>query len=246
MRLIDKVNRFSRRALSEEEVYIFSVVLCDNEIDHDYECFSDSALETLKKLFIGRAGVFDYVSSTTNLTARIFDTELVTDNSRTTKYGASYKYLKVSAYMVRTAENKSFIAEIDGGIKKEVSISCSTAKRICSICGCNKNKGNCSHEKWKSYGGKQCYTILDDITDAYEWSFVSVPIQANAICNRPVEAEPVRHGEWLYSDIYLPNCAECSECGWKSSASGDEIPSYHYCPNCGAKMDGGCEDENHR
>lgn len=52
-----------------------------------------------------------------------------------------------------------------------------------------------------------------------------------------VKAEPVRHGEWLYNDIYLPSCAECSECGWKSSVSGDEIPSYHYCPNCGAKMD---------
>ena len=44
---------------------------------------------------------------------------------------------------------------------------------------------------------------------------------------------PVRHGEWLHNDIYLPSCAECSECGWKSSVSGDEIPSYHYCPNCG-------------
>lgn len=54
-----------------------------------------------------------------------------------------------------------------------------------------------------------------------------------------IDAEPVRCGKWLYNDIYLPNCAECSECGWKSSVSGDEIPSYHYCPNCGAKMDGG-------
>ena len=54
-----------------------------------------------------------------------------------------------------------------------------------------------------------------------------------------IEADPVRRGEWMYNDMYLPNCAECSECGWKSSVSGDEISSYHYCPNCGAKMDGG-------
>lgn len=54
-----------------------------------------------------------------------------------------------------------------------------------------------------------------------------------------IESEPVRHGEWLYNDMCLPNCAECSECGWKSSVSGDEISSCHYCPNCGARMDGG-------
>lgn len=52
-----------------------------------------------------------------------------------------------------------------------------------------------------------------------------------------IEAEPVRHGGWAYNDMYLPNCAECSECGWKSSVSGDEISSYHYCPNCGARME---------
>lgn len=54
-----------------------------------------------------------------------------------------------------------------------------------------------------------------------------------------IEAQPVRHGAWLYNDMYLPNCAECSECGWKSSVSGDEISSCHYCPNCGARMVGG-------
>lgn len=54
-----------------------------------------------------------------------------------------------------------------------------------------------------------------------------------------IEAVPVRHGAWLYNDMYLPNCAECSECGWKSSVSGDEISSCHYCPNCGARMVGG-------
>lgn len=175
------------------------------------------------------------------MTARIFDTELVTDNSRTTKYGSSYKYLKASAYMVRTAENKNLIAEIDSGIKKEVSISCSAAKRICSICGCNKNKGNCSHKKGESYGGEQCYIILDDITDAYEWSFVSVPIQANAICNHPVEAEPVRHGEWAEKksgngifDYYFI----CSECHKNTPDKAYPIAP-DFCPNCGAKMDGG-------
>ena len=53
---LKEINRFTRRELSEEDVYIFSVVLCDNEIDRDYERFSDEALETLSKLFVGVTG----------------------------------------------------------------------------------------------------------------------------------------------------------------------------------------------
>ena len=82
--------------------------------------------------------------------------------------------------MVRTDENRNLIAEIDGGIKKEVSISCSAAKRICSVCGSDRNVAACAHVRGKSYGGRLCHTVLDDITDAYEWSFVAVPAQINA------------------------------------------------------------------
>ena len=38
----------------------------------------------------------------------------------------------------------------------------------------------CSHVKGRKYGGKLCYGELNNITDAYEWSFVAVPAQKNA------------------------------------------------------------------
>ena len=178
--VLDKINGFTRREFAPEELYEFTVILCDNDIDRDFERFSDGALEKLKELFVGKTGIFDHEASTSNQNARIFGTELVTDESRRTKYGEPYKYLKASAYMVRTDENKTLIAEIDGGIKKEVSISCSAAKRKCSVCGCDKAVGSCAHAKGKTYDGRQCHIVLDDITDAYEWSFVAVPAQVNA------------------------------------------------------------------
>lgn len=177
---LDKINRFTRRPLTEDEVYVFSVILCDNEIDRDCERFSDEALDELREKFVGKTGIFDHDPSTANQNARIFDTQLVTEESRLTKYGKPYKYLKAEAYMVRTGENSDLIAEIDGGIKKEVSISCSAAKRICSVCGCERSAGGCSHIKGMKYGGELCHDILGDITDAYEWSFVAVPAQVGA------------------------------------------------------------------
>ena len=178
--ILDKINKFTRRKLTEDEVYVFSVILCDNDIDRDCERFSEEALEELKERFIGRTGIFDHEATTVNQNARIFDTELITDSSRSTAYGKPYRYLKAMAYMVRTDENKNLIAEIDGGIKKEVSISCAAAKRICSVCGCDKSIASCAHIKGRKYGGSLCHTILSGITDAYEWSFVAVPAQVNA------------------------------------------------------------------
>ena len=84
------------------------------------------------------------------------------------------------AYMVRTASNGDLISEIQGGIKKEVSVSCTMGKKLCSVCGADMYKGGCDHEKGGEYGGKLCYHILDEPLDAYEWSFVAVPAQVNA------------------------------------------------------------------
>lgn len=177
---LEKINRFTRRELTEDEIYIFSVILCDNEIDRDCERFSDDALEKLSSLFIGKTGIFDHDPRSAHQSARIFDTELVTDASRTTKNGEAYRFLKAQVYMVRTDENKSLIAEIDGGIKKEVSISCAASERICSVCGSDKAKLSCEHIKGRIYNGKLCHTVLSGISDAYEWSFVAVPAQVNA------------------------------------------------------------------
>ena len=49
------------------------------------------------------------------------------------------------------------------------------------------------------------------------------------------DVAPVQHGKWLYGDYYDIGDV-CSECDWDSKMT---HPSYRYCPNCGAKMDGG-------
>ena len=185
--MLEKINKFTRRPLTEDEIYTFSVILCDNDIDRDGERFSDKALEKIAELFVGKTGIFDHDPSTSNQTARIFSTEVVTDSSRVTKNGEPYKCVKANAYMVRTEENGSLIAEIDGGIKKEVSVSCSAAKRICSVCG----NESCVHIAGKSYGGRIAHRILDDITDDYEWSFVAVPAQVNAGVTKRFSADSV-------------------------------------------------------
>ena len=205
-----KINGFSRRELSESEVYVFPVVLCDNEVDRDFERFSNEALKELAKLFIGKTGIFDHNPTGANQTARIFHTEVIVDENKQTSSGEGYTYLKAMAYMVRTSANVNLIKEIDAGIKKEVSVSCTMAKKICSICGGDLAKVKCSHKKGRIYGTKKCYAILDKPTDAYEWSFVAVPAQKNAgvtkhfnegIENEDFEVSHSENGEGISAEV---------------------------------------------
>ncbi len=186
---LELINRFTRKELKSEDVFTFSVILCDNEIDRDGERFDNLALKILKDMFVGITGIFDHNHSVKNQTARIFKTEVVTDSNRKTSYGENYNYLKAVAYMPRTETNKNLIAEIDAGIKKEVSVCCSVKSYICSVCGNDMRSEKCNHIKGIEYAGKLCHCILKDPADAYEWSFVAVPAQVGAgvIKNHPKE-----------------------------------------------------------
>lgn len=177
---VQKINELTRREFSKEELYAFPIVLCDNEIDRDGERFSVSALNQLSKLFVGKTGIFDHNPKGENQTARIYSASVVTDNTKKTQSGEAYTYLLGYAYMIRTEKNSDLIKEIDGGIKKEVSVSCAVRERLCSICGKNQNTKVCSHISGKSYNGKLCCHILNDAYDAYEFSFVAVPAQPKA------------------------------------------------------------------
>ena len=75
-------------------------------------------------------------------------------------------------------------------------------------------------------------------------------VDVNDIDEAPtIEAEPVRHGEWIdrYGGKYANHLWECSECKEKAlwrfevDALGKEIVVQDlsdFCPGCGAKMDG--------
>ena len=177
---LDKINALTRRKFKAEELYTFPVVLCHNDVDRDYERFSDAALDEMAKLFVGKTGIFDHNPTADNQSARIYDTEVVTDPEKQTEWGGAYRYLKGYAYMVRTDKNADLITEIDAGIKKEVSVSCSAQHRVCSVCGADLTAGLCEHQKGHEYGGVTCCHVLDGISDAYEWSFVAVPAQVGA------------------------------------------------------------------
>lgn len=170
------INGFARRELTADEVYTFTVKLCDNDVDRDSERFSDECLHELAGLFTGKSGLLDHTWSAAGQLARIYRTEVITEEGKRNAVGEPYSYLKGWAYMLRNEETKSFIDAIDAGIVRETSVGCAVSSRKCSICGGD----NCSHIPGREYGGELCHTVLSGATDAYEWSFVAVPAQKEA------------------------------------------------------------------
>ena len=172
------INRLSKTELGAEQVYVFTVRLCDNEVDRDFERFDSEALERLGELLVGRSGLFDHQWSARGQAARLYKTEVVREPAARTEAGDEYRWLKGWAYLLRTERNADLIAEIEGGSKKEVSVGCGAGRSVCSICGAED--GGCGHVRGQVYDGKLCFRELRDVTDAYEWSFVAVPAQRRA------------------------------------------------------------------
>ncbi len=167
---LDAINAQAKAELTAQQVYVFSLRLCDDQIDRDGERFDTGALPALAKLFIGKTGIVDHNWSTKAQVARIFETQVICQD------GVSY--IKAWAYIRRGGEAEEVIADIEAGIKKEVSVGCAMGRAICSVCG--SEYGECGHQKGEYYDGILCCAILKEPMDAYEFSFVAVPAQKEA------------------------------------------------------------------
>ena len=167
---LEQINALAKTRLNGEQVYVFSLRLCDDQIDRDGERFDTAALPALAKLFIGKTGIVDHKWSAENQIARIFETQVVKEKD--------VSYIRAWAYIRRGGANDEVIADIEAGIKKEVSVGCAMARAVCSICG--SEYGTCGHVKGETYEGQTCAVILKEPVDAYEFSFVAVPAQREA------------------------------------------------------------------
>lgn len=188
------INKYALSPLTAEEVFTFKAVLCDNEIDRDWERFTVKALEDLKKLFLGKTVIKDHSWRADGQVARIYATELV-QSEKVTKSGELYTQLVAHCYMVKTSSNADLIAEIKGGIKKEGSVGFRASSAICSICGTDNAKNYCRHWPGKSYekegGAQTCIFTLAGASDAYEFSLVAVPAQKAAGVSKSYTGETV-------------------------------------------------------
>lgn len=126
----EKIRKFTRRDFEKDELYVFEVSLCNNDVDRDNEKFSIAALNELAKQFVGKTGIKNHSMRAEDQSARIFETRVERIPGRKTADGEDFYTLRAKAYMVRSEATAQLITDIDAGIKKEVSVSCSAEKEF--------------------------------------------------------------------------------------------------------------------
>ena len=171
-RELSLINAQALRELHAEEVFTFRLAACDNQVDRDCERFTETTLEQLSKLYIGKPVLRDHKWSAETQTARVYDAQVADEGE--------VKRLVLSCYMVRTAGAADTIAAIEGGILRECSVGCAVEHVNCSICGADQRKTLCEHCPGREYDGQICHFELDGAADAYEVSLVAVPVQPEA------------------------------------------------------------------
>lgn len=189
------INAQALRPLEADEVFTFRLAACDNQVDRDYERFSDDALEGLAVLFVGKGVLMDHVWRAGSQTARVYAAE-VEDTGKV-------KRLILRCYMPRTEQTAGTITAIETGILRECSVGCRVEQAVCSICGADQSKTCCRHIPGREYEGRQCVMELDGAKDAYEVSLVAVPAQP--------EAGIVKSKRYGGQEEQAPNPAEAGE-----------------------------------
>jgi hypothetical protein len=86
-----KINKIALEPLTSEEVFVFKMSMCDNETDdRNYEPFNLRALKDMEKLYIGKTVIKDHSRRADNQGARVYDTELIYEEGKTTKAGEPF------------------------------------------------------------------------------------------------------------------------------------------------------------
>lgn len=166
------INRQSLRPLAAEEVFTFRLAACNNQVDRDYERFTDKALEELALLFVGCPVLMDHRWSAGSQTARVY--------AASVEESGGVKRLVLRCYMPRTEQTAPTITAIESGILRECSVGCGMERAVCSVCGADQATACCIHHPGVEYDGKLCVMELDGARDAYEVSLVAVPAQPEA------------------------------------------------------------------
>ncbi len=189
------INKQTLRPLKAEEVYTFRLAACDNQVDRDYERFTDKALEELAVLFVDKSVLMDHVWCAGSQTARVYAAQVEDDGA--------VKRLILRCYMPKTEQTAGTITAIETGILRECSVGCRMERAICTICGADQSKTCCRHIQGREYDGRLCVMELDGARDAYEVSLVAVPAQPGA--------GVVKSKRYGGQEEQIPNPAEAGE-----------------------------------
>jgi len=161
--LLEAINRFALRPLSLAEVAVFTMDLCNNQVDRHHSRFPEEELETINRLIVGRPLMERHDLRGSLPRGTFFRSQLHRDGTRLS--------VRPEVYVLRTRDNEDFIRNIEGGVYRETSIGFAFRTPECSVCG--QHISTCGHVPGREYAGHVCHFVMREVVDVLEGSVVS-------------------------------------------------------------------------
>lgn len=177
------VNHFALRPLTPEEVAVFTLDLCHDQVDRHFSRFPEEELERISRMTPGRPLMERHDLRGSLPRGTFFRSHLHRQDGRVS--------VRPEVYVLRTPQNHDFILNIEGGVYRETSIGFSFRLPECSVCG--KDLRTCAHIPGRAYGGHPCHFIMRDVLEVIEGSVVPAGSQGTRFVSRqqPCDGSPL-------------------------------------------------------
>jgi len=189
-----EVNRFALRPLRGDEYAVFTLDLCNNQVDRHFSRFPDEELRTINAMTPGRPLMERHDLRGTLPRGTFFRSELHQDGEVLS--------VRPDVYVLRTRENEDFILNIEGGVYRETSIGFSFRRPECSICG--KDLRTCDHVPGRTYGGALCHYVMREVVEVIEGSVVSSGSHGTGLVAQQLRLDLPRALEDARRDFHAP------------------------------------------
>jgi hypothetical protein len=182
--LRDAVNAYALRPLDTEEYAVFTLDLCNNQVDKHHSRFPEEELERISDLVPGRPLLERHDLRGSLPRGTFFRSQLHRQGDVVS--------VRPEVYVLRTQDNRDFILNIEGGVYRETSIGFAFETPECSVCGADIR--SCAHTPGRTYEGHRCHFIMRNVLEVLEGSVVSsgsqgtgfVPAEQRALAGMPV------------------------------------------------------------
>jgi len=194
--LVNEVNKFTLRPLSRDEFAVFTMDLCNNQIDAHYSRFPVEELESINTMVPGRPFMERHDTKGTLPRGTFFRSRLHEKQDR------DYVSVRPDVYVLHTDDNKGLITNIEGGVYRATSIGFSFMHPECSVC--HKDIRACDHIPGRTYNHELCHYVMRDVVSVLEGSVVFSASQGTGFVNarqtgaRPTVSEALKAARQAY------------------------------------------------
>lgn len=170
---IAAINEHTLNPITAEDVAVFKMDLCNDQIDRHISRFPAEELQRISDdLIVGKPlmelhdmpGMFSRGSQPVG---RFFRSQVVKENGVTS--------VQPDVFLLRGHGEDDIIAKIEAGILSGTSISFALDRPECSSCGCDIR--DCAHMPGEEVDGELCHVVLKEVTDVFEGSIVPLGSQ---------------------------------------------------------------------